>query len=237
MWNHENITISRVLDSTVALGFPPDIRVETNEEPVQQQAFIPRCSGVFISRTEIITAGHCVRRMRLQKIITIGPFSIMPRLMALDTEENPIGDDVYITTYRDYRQHRRVEHKGIVQAFSSTQDLAVLRVKYSLQHSWVPLRTSEPAVGSDVYHVGHPAGEWFTTTTGIVSRQTYMFDGRRILHTTAPGYQGSSGGGVYDREGRLLSIQTEMIQRQSFLVLGTHASDLGEFLALSRGTH
>lgn len=236
-WHHQSRVISRILDSSVAIGFSPVIRHAVDEQPRQRQAFIPRCSGVFVSPTEIITAGHCVTRVRLQKALTIGPFSIMPRIIPInDDSANPTGDKIYLTTYRDYLRHNRTERTATVRLWSSSQDLAILKLEKRCRHSWLDMRTSEPSIGETVRHVGHPLGEWFTLTGGIISRQLFRLNGRRILHTTAPGHRGSSGGGVFDEQGRLLAIQQEFVQGQTFLVLGNHASDLREFLVRSRGT-
>jgi serine protease Do len=72
-------------------------------------------------------------------------------------------------------------------------------------------RAVVPHIGDPVFAVGNPHGLGWTHTAGDISqvrRRTqdgYQF---RVLQTTAAINPGSSGGGLYDAEGRLIGINT-----------------------------
>jgi S1-C subfamily serine protease len=62
-------------------------------------------------------------------------------------------------------------------------------------------------VGQHVYTLGNPEGLELTLSDGLISalRQDEA-TGRKIIQTTAPITHGSSGGGLFDEEGRLIGI-------------------------------
>ncbi|MBM4181533.1 MAG: serine protease [Betaproteobacteria bacterium] len=62
-------------------------------------------------------------------------------------------------------------------------------------------------VGQRVYVIGAPRGLELTLSEGIVSSLREM-DGGRYIQTTAPISPGSSGGGLFDDEGRLIGLPT-----------------------------
>ena len=61
--------------------------------------------------------------------------------------------------------------------------------------------------GQKVYAIGAPAGLELTISEGIVSSLRRLDDGT-VIQTTAPISPGSSGGGLFDLEGRLVGIMT-----------------------------
>ncbi len=72
----------------------------------------------------------------------------------------------------------------------------------------VALRPSATVnVGERVYAVGAPEGLELTFADGLISALR-AFDGLRFIQTTVPVSHGSSGGGLFDAEGRLLGITT-----------------------------
>lgn len=62
------------------------------------------------------------------------------------------------------------------------------------------------AVGERIVVLGHPQGLFFTLAEGLVSRT----DGDNVIQISAPVSPGSSGGPVFDFQGRLLGIVTAM---------------------------
>jgi Flp pilus assembly protein TadD len=65
--------------------------------------------------------------------------------------------------------------------------------------------TKELKVGAKVYAIGAPHGLELSLSEGIVSNLRDV-DGGRYIQTTAPISPGSSGGGLFDEEGRLLGL-------------------------------
>ncbi len=88
-------------------------------------------------------------------------------------------------------------------AFNEAWDLAVLQVSGRLEP--VTIRTSPARIGEDVVAIGSPIGLTNTVSTGIVSARRSM-DGFDVIQVSAPISQGSSGGGLFDRQGQLIGI-------------------------------
>ena len=67
------------------------------------------------------------------------------------------------------------------------------------------------SVGEKVYAIGSPSGQENTFSEGIVSGLRER-DGTKYIQTTAPISPGSSGGGLFDAQGRLIGITTFKIR-------------------------
>lgn len=85
------------------------------------------------------------------------------------------------------------------------------------------------SVGARVYAIGSPAGLENTISDGILSglRGDANASGR-LLQTTAPISPGSSGGGLFDSEGRLLGITTFILRDASSLAFAVPAQWIAE---------
>ncbi|MFA7238889.1 MAG: trypsin-like peptidase domain-containing protein [Sulfuricellaceae bacterium] len=68
-------------------------------------------------------------------------------------------------------------------------------------------------VGERVYALGAPLDLEFSFTDGIIA-QTRVFKGGKLIQFTAPIGNGSSGGGVFDTEGRLIGLSSFMISEK-----------------------
>ena len=91
-----------------------------------------------------------------------------------------------------------------------SSDVAIVRVPKSL--SAVPTASRLPPVGSSVYAIGSPRGLEMSMSQGIVSqiRKVEKSDQTRIQSTAAI-EPGSSGGGLFDSNGRLVGLTTSKI--------------------------
>ena len=86
-------------------------------------------------------------------------------------------------------------------------DRCVLRAAAKLP-KWVSVRPYEDIkVGERAVTIGTPQGLELTVAEGIVSSKR-MFNHGRVIQTSAPISQGSSGGGLFDARGNLLGITT-----------------------------
>jgi len=72
------------------------------------------------------------------------------------------------------------------------------------------------SVGDPVYAIGTPRGLELTLSAGIVS--SFRGQGRaRLIQTTAPISPGSSGGGLFDAEGRLVGLPSFLLRESQQL--------------------
>jgi serine protease Do len=89
---------------------------------------------------------------------------------------------------------------------------------------------SELRVGQKVYAVGAPQGLELTLSDGLISSLREMEDIGIIIQTSAPISHGSSGGGLFDSNGRLIGITSggyETGQNLNFAVPASYISELG----------
>lgn len=86
-------------------------------------------------------------------------------------------------------------------------DRCVLRTAAKLA-SWVKVRPYDDIkVGEKAITIGTPQGLELTAAEGIVSSKR-LYNQSRVIQTSAPISQGSSGGGLFDARGHLLGITT-----------------------------
>ena len=86
-------------------------------------------------------------------------------------------------------------------------DRCVLRTGTKLS-TWVKVRPYDDIkVGEKAITIGTPQGLELTAAEGIVSSKR-IYNQSRVIQTSAPISQGSSGGGLFDAQGHLLGITT-----------------------------
>lgn len=104
------------------------------------------------------------------------------------------------------RQQGR-DHAALLSARLSQHDLCLLRVRDLAGQPAVLGAATRLKVGRPVYAIGAPEGLELSLSDGVVS-QLRGGAGLPIIQTTAPISPGSSGGGLFDSEGRLVGITT-----------------------------
>jgi hypothetical protein len=87
------------------------------------------------------------------------------------------------------------------------RDICTLTVSGVNAPAVVTGSTSRLKVGARVYAIGAPQGLELTLSEGIISSLRQV-DGGQYLQITAPISPGSSGGGLFDEEGRLIGLPT-----------------------------
>lgn len=93
--------------------------------------------------------------------------------------------------------------------FERLRDIAVLRTPLPIATSDIPLNVGLE-IGDQTIAVGNPKGLGWTISAGIVSRTP---DKRNpLIQTTAPMSHGSSGGGLFDSDGRLIGVTTASLK-------------------------
>jgi len=109
-------------------------------------------------------------------------------------------DEVKIVRAKD-------EQTAKVVSKNADADRCVLRAAAKLP-KWVTVRPYEDIkVGERAVTIGTPQGLELTVAEGIVSSKR-VFNQSRVIQTSAPISQGSSGGGLFDARGHLLGITT-----------------------------
>lgn len=93
-----------------------------------------------------------------------------------------------------------------VLAADSLLDLALLKVS-GTGYPALSLRPDLPSAGERVVAIGSPLGLSNTVSEGIVSA-VRTIDGRRLVQITAAISPGSSGGAVFDDNGRVFAVST-----------------------------
>jgi hypothetical protein len=109
---------------------------------------------------------------------------------------------------------------GRVVRYDEVADLALVKAS-DVPPGRVPIRLgddSEIAVGMDVHAIGHPIGETWTYTTGIISqyRQAYQWQAKDdpikhkadIIQTQTPINPGNSGGPLLSDSGNLVGVNS-----------------------------
>lgn len=125
----------------------------------------------------------------------------------------------------------KTRYSGTLRAADADRDLCELQVG-SLQAPRVALYTGRLRVGQRVYAVGAPEGLELTISEGLVS-SIREIDGAHYIQTSAPISSGSSGGGLFDVEGRLVGVTAFIIPEGQNLNFALPASWITQLAARS----
>jgi len=157
---------------------------------------------------------------------------ISPDGVLLTAEHVVSGLDEVVVKLRDGRSL-----PGRVVRRNSARDVALVRVR-NAPASCVPVSSSWPEIGTEVFAIGAPVEEQFafSVTRGIVSG-TPEVDGRMMIQTDASVNPGNSGGPLVDAKGRLVGVVTMKVvkDRAEGMGLASHASTELAWLGLSEG--
>lgn len=104
-------------------------------------------------------------------------------------------------------EYQKKEYPASPRQTDWDRDVCTLSVNGLHAPSAVLGTTNRLKVGQQVYAVGTPQGLALTLSNGIVSSLRPV-DGGQYLQITAPISPGSSGGGLFDDEGRLIGLPT-----------------------------
>ncbi len=127
-----------------------------------------------------------------------------------------------VTLMRD-----KAKQPADVISVNEKADRCVLRTEKKLE-KWVAIRAYDDIkVGEPALTVGTPQGLELTVADGLVSSKR-THEGRRLIQTTAPISQGSSGGGLFDAQGHLLGITTFYLKVGQSLNFAIAAEDFAK---------
>lgn len=128
--------------------------------------------------------------------------AVTENILATNCHVATMGSKFYlITSENTYLAFVRYNHKD--------KDLCLFSVA-NLKLNPVSIRTSRSVkVGEDVVAIGNPMGLKKTISRGIISNKHKYKDGNYILQSDASISPGSSGGGLFDKDGKLIGLTTE----------------------------
>ncbi|WP_206460131.1 trypsin-like peptidase domain-containing protein [Anaerovorax sp. IOR16] len=93
-----------------------------------------------------------------------------------------------------------------VYDFNKTLDIAKIKINGS-GFPYLPIGDSSKVIaGSETFAIGSPLGLDNTISQGIVSNANRVLDGISYIQTTAPISQVSSGGALFDKNGKVIGI-------------------------------
>lgn len=109
--------------------------------------------------------------------------------------------------------------RGVVIRVDEVADLALIKVD-SVPVGVTPIalgQIADVAVGADVHAIGHPTGEAWTYTKGIVSQvrqnyewtsETHKLHKAHVIQTQTPINPGNSGGPLITNDGKLVGVNS-----------------------------
>lgn len=176
------------------------------------------CTGVWVGRSTIATARHCV--------------------------DGVIGEAYHYGVFRDIfpnndgraAESEDIKHRhAFLRAYDESHDVALLRAPGAPAHPIAPL-AARVEQGQPARVMGHPAGLWWSLSTGSVAalRTLPVDEGGSlimIVQATPAISPGSSGGGLFDEVGALMGIASATVlgrgnQSLNMFVNVAHLADL-----------
>ena len=170
-------------------------------------------SGVIMTRTLkdgdevnfVWTAAHVVDNLRRSRSI-IDSKTGTPKVVV------EFDDAVVVKSLvEDGRTVGKIEFNAEVIRFSAEEDLALLRIrKKNFVDATVDfyLEDEIPPISTPLLHVGSLLGQLGSNsmTTGIMSQHGRLINKKVFDQTTVAAFPGSSGGGVYLEDGRMIGM-------------------------------
>jgi len=183
------------------------IKRETRDGPAlaPEQVFDKVSAAVYV-----VTAGE-----RMGSAVAISEHELL-------TNCHVVKDVERVTLMRD-----KAKQPADVISVNEKDDRCVLKTEKKLE-KWVTIRAYDDIkVGEPALTVGTPQGLELTVADGLVSSKR-THEGRRLIQTTAPISQGSSGGGLFDAQGHLLGITTFYLKVGQSLNFAIAAEDFAK---------
>lgn len=172
----------------------------------------PYCSGVWVARHEILTAGHCVSEEEIGAPL------------AYFVEEDILGETDPTTA---------VAHPAVLLAVDPNHDLALIYAGNPPPHGVAEVSKRRLSQGLPVYTMGCPLGLFWSYSSGEVSALRFLVDHDPpmwFVQSTAPISPGNSGGALFDDDGRIVGIVEATYTHGELLNIFVHRQYVETFL-------
>lgn len=167
----------------------------------------PICTGVWVSRSVILTANHCVEGLA-ELIEALEGEHVDPRGLAVSY--------ILANEVVEVGKEPAAIHKSTAFALYKSNDIALLKVVNPdsvPDHGIAQLAEKTPEQGEHLNIMGHVKGYYWSFITGTVSAyrkelpvaKTLGIDGP-FMQASAPVYFGNSGGGAFNDKAELVGI-------------------------------
>lgn len=186
-----------IADALIAANDKLDTAQKPRRESVPEQVYEKvwrSVVAIYDSYDDIIGSGVIVR----------------PEVVATNCHVVDDGGAAYVGQAEDRRINEKGgKHELEVLYESKERDLCILSVEgLEAPEELVKVRPYNTLrIGEDVYAIGNPRGLDLSLSAGIISQ--LREDGQRHIQTDAAISGGSSGGGLFDKDGNLVGITTE----------------------------
>ncbi|MCS7028356.1 MAG: trypsin-like peptidase domain-containing protein [Bacteroidia bacterium] len=159
--------------------------------------------------------------MNLQELID----KLQPIIIQIATPQSTgtgfyVGDfNVIVTNHHVVKENTqvRISGKTFPQAMAPVffwdekHDLAFIRPPENHKMPNIPLDKDPPRDGEPVVAIGHPFGQNYTATSGIISKAERIRNGIAYIQTDAAINPGNSGGPLVNKEGEIIGINSFII--------------------------
>jgi S1-C subfamily serine protease len=134
-------------------------------------------------------------------------------------------------------------YRGVVIKIDQVTDLALIKLtEWPANRQPVRLgSTDEISIGSDVHAIGHPRGESWTYTKGVISqfRNDYQWSGGKnafqhkadVIQTQTPINPGNSGGPLLSETGKMIGVNSFKARDSEGLNFAVSIDDVKNFLS------
>jgi len=161
-------------------NFGADYNLCQSGEPYYNQPTAAMCSGFLVGDDMIATAGHCINES------TCGSNSFVFGFK-MNSENQAVTEIPASEVYRC--------KQVLVHDLTNNQDYALVKLDRPVRgHRVLPLAKSVPAVGADIFVIGHPAG----LPTKIAGGAKVRKHERGYFVANLDTYGGNSGSAVFD---------------------------------------
>ncbi len=178
------------------------------------------CAGVWVADKAFLSAAHCFGDED-------GETPKQPVALEYVTHEGVFNPGEL------YPRKTLETHKGWLFALDEAHDLALVLTADMPRHRNAHVVMDSVQPGSFVHAMGHPAGFWWSYSTGVVANiWQRRINGQEALwiQATCPISPGSSGGGLFDENNNLVGITHGSFTNTQNVNIFVHSQYLRDFL-------